>query len=63
VIAPLLVGLGIRSLSMQPASIPLVRKAIANSSCDDMNKLFKKALLANDMEHIVGLLNAHYQHG
>jgi phosphotransferase system enzyme I (PtsI) len=63
VMARLLVGLGVRSLSMQPASIPLVRKALTNSSCDDLNKLFKKVSLTNDMEHIVELLNASYQHG
>jgi phosphotransferase system enzyme I (PtsI) len=63
VMAGLLVGLGVRSLSMQPASIPLVRKALANSTCEEMNKLFKKALRAKDEEHIMELLKAHNQHG
>ena len=43
-IAPLLIGLGIRSLSMQPASIPLVCKAINRHSSEDLEILAKKAL-------------------
>jgi phosphotransferase system enzyme I (PtsI) len=42
--APLLVGLGVRSLSMQPASIPDVRKAIMEYSSKDLITLAKKAL-------------------
>jgi phosphoenolpyruvate-protein phosphotransferase len=42
--APLLVGLGVRSLSMQPASIPEVRKAIMEYSSKDLITLAKKAL-------------------
>jgi phosphoenolpyruvate-protein phosphotransferase (PTS system enzyme I) len=61
VMAPLLVGLGVRSLSMQPASIPLVRRVLARSACGDLKKLFKKALHASDAEHIVSLLNEHYR--
>ena len=42
--APLLVGLGLRRLSMQPASIPLVREAIARYTLADLDRLAKKAL-------------------
>jgi len=44
--APLLIGLGLRRLSMQPASISLVRKAISQYSMTDLQRLAKKALLA-----------------
>ena len=42
--ALLLVGLGIRLLSMQPSSIPLVRKAVNESSMKDLRRMAKKAL-------------------
>jgi phosphotransferase system enzyme I (PtsI) len=58
-IAPLLIGLGFRSLSMQPASIPLVRRAITQYSSEDLKKLFKKVRRANDMEQVIAHLNEH----
>jgi phosphoenolpyruvate-protein phosphotransferase len=51
--ALLLVGLGIRSLSMQPSSIPLVRKAINKSSFKDLQKAAKKALVAHDFNDTI----------
>jgi phosphoenolpyruvate-protein phosphotransferase (PTS system enzyme I) len=48
--ALLLVGLGIRSLSMQPSSIPIVRKAINESSFKNLQKLAKKALSGRDFQ-------------
>jgi phosphoenolpyruvate-protein phosphotransferase len=42
--ALLLVGLGIRTLSMQPSSIPEVRKVINASSLKELRKMAKKAL-------------------
>jgi phosphoenolpyruvate-protein phosphotransferase len=57
--APLLVGLGARRLSMQPVSIPLVRAAVARISCEAMKKVVKKALLAQDQQHVMALLSAY----
>jgi len=47
--APLLIGLGVRSLSMQAASIPQVRKAIVEYSSKDLTRLAKKALAAKKL--------------
>ena len=46
--ALLLVGLGIRSLSMQPSAIHGVRKAISESSLKNLQKLAKKAIADYD---------------
>ena len=47
--APLLVGLGLRRLSMQPASIPLVRKSIARHSLSDLELMAQKALVSKNL--------------
>jgi len=59
--ATLLVGLGVRRLSMQPGSIPPVRAAITGASCEAMKAVSKKALRAQDQEQVIAMLGARPQ--
>jgi phosphotransferase system enzyme I (PtsI) len=47
-LAPVLVGLGISSLSMSPRSIPAVRESLAGVTLDDCRRLAQAALAAAD---------------
>jgi phosphoenolpyruvate-protein phosphotransferase (PTS system enzyme I) len=47
-LAPVLVGLGISSLSMSPRSIPAVRESLAGVTLDDCRRLAQAALAATD---------------
>lgn len=54
--ALVLVGLGIRSLSLTPASIPLVRNAIRSVSLDPIQRLVSKAVRLAAAEEVEQLL-------
>lgn len=47
-LAPVLVGLGVRSLSMAPTAIPAVRTALAERSLADCQAMAEAVLAAND---------------
>ena len=51
-LAPLLVGLGIEDLSMDPVSIPAVKEAIRAVSASDMRALVSEVLLLESAEQI-----------
>lgn len=55
-LAPLLVGLGVRSFSMQPSSITTARNAIGKYSCKEMKKIAGNALQSRSMEQVRKLL-------
>ena len=50
--ASVLLGLGITELSMAPAAIPAVKKALVNQTMSDMQKLAQKVLKAATMSEI-----------
>ncbi len=54
--APLLVGLGYTELSMNPASIPLVRRAVRSFSREEAAKAVRRALKAGSAEEVRKLL-------
>ncbi len=57
-LVPLLVGLGLRSLSMAPTSVPTVKAMIRTINCKDAEKLAEKALelaTAAEIEDLVRL--------
>jgi len=49
-LAPVLVGLGVGSLSMAPACVPDVRAALAERSLEDCRELARLALAAPTAE-------------
>jgi len=54
--APLLVGLGIRSISVQPSSLAHVRQAIGTCSYKSLKKTAKKAMRMETVEDVLRLL-------
>jgi phosphotransferase system enzyme I (PtsI) len=54
--APLLLGLGIEDLSMDPVSIPAVKEAIRAVSAADMREMAKRALELESVEEIEALV-------
>jgi phosphotransferase system enzyme I (PtsI) len=54
--APLLVGLGIRQLSMHGAAIPRVKRAIRAVSMKQCREIAAAALAAGDADEVRGLL-------
>jgi phosphoenolpyruvate-protein kinase (PTS system EI component) len=51
-LALLLVGLGVRELSMAPASIPAVKQALASHTLDELRTLAVRALEATTVEEV-----------
>ncbi|MGD9949534.1 MAG: phosphoenolpyruvate--protein phosphotransferase [Desulfobulbus sp.] len=58
--APLLIGFGVNELSMRPAVIPLVKRLLRHSSCEDLRHLSAQALRCGDSEDVRGLLMRTY---
>ncbi|MCC5906409.1 MAG: phosphoenolpyruvate--protein phosphotransferase [Balneolaceae bacterium] len=54
--AACLLGLGIRDLSMNTGSIPLVKSVLCSNTLDEMKKLAERVLDADELEHIHELL-------
>jgi len=54
--AGLLIGAGVTTFSMQPASIPLVKKFIMEHSFSDLQRLFQKAVAMDKIEEVNLLL-------
>ncbi|MEM7248207.1 MAG: phosphoenolpyruvate--protein phosphotransferase [Acidobacteriota bacterium] len=54
--APLLVGLGINELSMDPVSVPLVKEAVRAHSAAELSTLAEECLQLSDAAEIEGLL-------
>lgn len=55
---PLLLGLGVNHLSMNPESILKARQLIKNFDSYDLNKLAKKAIKANDQYEVIDMIHA-----
>lgn len=55
---PLLVGLGIRTLSMNPVAVPVVKEIIRNVSLDDCQKMARQALQCGTVNEVLKILNA-----
>jgi phosphoenolpyruvate-protein phosphotransferase len=56
VLAPLLVGLGVRSLSVHPTALSLVRKNIQRSAYETLARLARHALRATSAAEVLALL-------
>jgi phosphotransferase system enzyme I (PtsI) len=50
--APLLVGLGIRNLSMSPSQIGVIRKAIRNAELSNLEALARRVLLCHTASEV-----------
>jgi phosphoenolpyruvate-protein phosphotransferase (PTS system enzyme I) len=59
--AVLLVGLGLRELSMGPSAIPLVRAALARVSINEAMRVAERALMADTAETVDALLREQLQ--
>lgn len=57
-VVPLLVGLGVHELSMAPASIPLVRRAIRSMSMHEAEKTAQEALRCSNAGDALALSEA-----
>jgi phosphotransferase system enzyme I (PtsI) len=57
----LLLGLGLRDLSMEPGAIPVVKAIIRRSSMDEARAIAAKALSSPDEERTCGLIEAAMQ--
>lgn len=55
-LAALLVGLGVRALSMPPAALQAVRRHLQRCSCTELEKTAAAALLCSDAGHVLSLL-------
>ena len=55
---PLLVGLGIRTLSMNPVAVPVVKEIIRNVSLDNCQKMARQALQCGTVNEVLKILNA-----
>ncbi len=55
---PLLVGLGIRTLSMNPVAIPVVKEVIRNISLKDCREMAQQALRCGTVGEVMKILNA-----
>jgi phosphoenolpyruvate-protein kinase (PTS system EI component) len=58
-VAPCLVGLGVRSLSMSPARIPGVRRALGRFSLEQLRRLGQQAAAQADAGAAEALLLGH----
>ncbi len=58
---PILLWLGIRSFSMNAASIPVVNKFIRSIHLEENHQLIQKAMEQNDAEHLMGLIQETYK--
>jgi phosphoenolpyruvate-protein kinase (PTS system EI component) len=56
VLAGLLVGLGVGELSMAPASIPAVKRALAGRTLPELRELAERALAAATLAEVAALL-------
>jgi phosphotransferase system enzyme I (PtsI) len=56
-LAPLLLGLGVKELSMAPASIPLVKERLSSVSLKDLSRKATTALQLDDPTQIRMMLN------
>ncbi len=54
--APILIGLGIRELSMAPRFLPEVKRMVRNLTFEDARKLAQKALQAQEASQVVGIV-------
>jgi len=55
-VAPLLLGLGIRGLSMRPAAIPFVKEMIRSSSMTKLSELGEQSLRCGSADEVRGIL-------
>ena len=59
--APLLIGFGVEELSMRPAVIPLVKRLLRHSNCEDLRQLSAQVLRCEDSEDVRQLLFERYK--
>ncbi|MBU0986676.1 MAG: phosphoenolpyruvate--protein phosphotransferase, partial [Proteobacteria bacterium] len=57
---PILLGLGIKRLSMNPQSIPVIKRAIRSLSVEDARPFVKKILKATSVKDVVALVQEAY---
>ena len=58
--APMLIGFGVDELSMRPVVIPLIKRLLRFSSCDELRQLSVQVLRCEDSEDIRALLTETY---